>query len=355
MIKQDHLQVYDLSLTTCGLLFIGCGKELPKKEYILNTRADTVSFLDERKFFDLLIQCDLVDSFESFCMRAGGDLYQFLHQTCKLTPEQVAPAVRYTIRADGALDADHSLKKIQCFMRNAQGQVYVPGSSVKGALRTALLYARIAAEGRLHSQQTLRNKIPEETYLHTLNCTGNQRNAINSLMRGVQVSDSEPVANTAMTLALKNDGFIDGGTKAIPICRECIAPGVTMHCRLTLDQSILHNQITAESIMNAVNAFDRFYQRTYARHFVAPHNSMQPGNRSVLFLGGGAGFFTKSLAYPYLGERQGLKFVADMLTRKFNKHHHERDIQLGISPHTMKYGKYRRGLQPFGACEVSIR
>ena len=72
-------------------------------------------------------------------------------------------------------------------------------------------------------------------------------------------------------------------------------------------------------------------------------------------LGGGAGFFSKSLAYPYLGINDGLKWTSKYLDAAFNKHKHWQDEELGISPHTLKYGKYMQQLSAFGACEVMVR
>ena len=69
MIERDHLQAYTLTLTTQGPLYIGSGKKLPRKEYIFNARKKTVAFLNEQAFFDLLIQNNLVERFESYCGR----------------------------------------------------------------------------------------------------------------------------------------------------------------------------------------------------------------------------------------------------------------------------------------------
>ena len=72
-------------------------------------------------------------------------------------------------------------------------------------------------------------------------------------------------------------------------------------------------------------------------------------------LGGGVGFFSKSLAYPYLGEEKGLQWTSRRLSLAFRNHHHERDVELGISPRTLKYGRYRQRLHAYGACEVTIQ
>lgn len=354
MIAQDHLQVYTLTLTTQGPLHIGSGQKTPRKEYIFNPRKETVAFLNEQVFFDLLIQHGLVDLFESFCLRKGGDLYGFLAKECGLTWAQIAPAVCYQVSASDALDAEHSLKDICRFMRDAQGRAYVPGSSVKGALRTALLYQRIAQEDN-RGRQLVKTGLPEERYLHTLGLNGRRlEDAVNSLLRGVQVSDSEPISDQAMILSLKRDGFIDGGTHAVPVCRECVAPGRAIRFRLTLDQSILKECITAESILEAVSALTAYNARAIESHFSRPAGFSAPMGEGLLYLGGGAGFFGKSLVYPYLGEERGLDWTVAYLSRVFIDHHHEGDRALGVSPRTLKYGKYRQRLYAVGACRVEI-
>lgn len=354
MIGLDHLQVYTLTLTVRGLLHVGNGQKLPKKEYLFNNRKNIVSFLDEQAFFDMLIRLNLVDAFESYCFYGrGSDLYSFLFKEHHLTQAQVDPAIRYCISAGDALDANHTLQDIWRFMRSPTGEAYVPGSSVKGAIRTALLYAKIRENGSARDTQ-LRD-IPEAQYLHTLNLTPKTENAINSLMRGIQISDSCAIPDSCMTLAVKNDAFTDGSANGINLCRECVVPGTTVKFRLTLDQSVLKGSITAETIMQALQAFDAYYRNTYLSHFRGMIDSAPQPKGTLLRLGGGAGFFAKSLAYPYLGERNGLVWVSDRLSSAFRAHHHERDLQLGISPRTMKYGRYRNKYYAYGLCEVALQ
>ncbi len=42
------------------------------------------------------------------------------------------------------------------------------------------------------------------------------------------------------------------------------------------------------------------------------------------------------------------------MTQMFHKHGHECDIEIGVSPHTMKYARFRDQFYPYGYCEVSI-
>ena len=356
MIEQDYLQAYELTLTTQGLLYVGSGKKLPRKEYIFNTRKQTVSFLNEQAFFDLLIQNDMVELFEGYCMRPGGDLYTFLYRECGLNAAQIKPAILYEVDASNAMDAEHTLKDIDCFMRDARQWAYIPGSSVKGAIRTALLFDMIQKEQTQHDFVDNRKGIPEADYFHTLGLNQKKRDdAVNSVMRGIRISDSRPIDDRSMTLTLKTDSAVNGQTHAINLCRECVAPGTRIRFGLTLDQSVLKGKWTVESILKAIEAFADYQNKTYVPCFNLPQNSVQPTGRNLLMLGGGVGFFSKSLVYPYLGEEKGLRWTANQLSYAFRNHHHERDIALGVSPRTLKYGRYRQKLHAFGVCEVTIR
>ena len=107
--------------------------------------------------------------------------------------------------------------------------------------------------------------------------------------------------------------------------------------------------------MQVIRKFNVFYQKTYLSHFAQPYDSRTVSYRDSLILGGGSGFFAKTLAYPYLGTSEGLRYTERIMREQFRKHGHEKDIsEYGISPHTMKYGQYRGQLYPYGVCEVKI-
>lgn len=178
--------------------------------------------------------------------------------------------------------------------------------------------------------------------------------AVNSILRGLSISDSLPVSDTCMILAGKIDADPDGQTHRINLCRECIRPGTALHFKLTLDQSVLHQKITAEGLMRSIRTFDSFYEKAYLRHFTAPRHASEVSYDNTLFLGGGVGFFSKTLTYPYLGEKDGLQAAINELNRSFRKHRHEEDRADGISPRTTKYALYEGELYPYGLCEVKL-
>ena len=154
--------------------------------------------------------------------------------------------------------------------------------------------------------------------------------------------------------ALVNGSFAKGSNRGIPMCRECAASGTKVRFKLTLDQSVLKGRITKDSLLEAIQQFDTYYEQTYSRHFTPPRGAVNLPQQPHLILGGGSGFFAKSLAYPYLGEEEGLRWTAEQMRQMFRNHKHERDAENGISPHTMKYARFRGRLYPYGYCGVSI-
>lgn len=217
MIQQDHLQIFDLTLNVWAPLFVGNGSSYTKKEYMYNTRNGKVSFLDEQKFFSFLVEHDLVDKYGQFMLSEQSNLWAFLTKDCGISDAELKTLTRYQIEVGDALDAEHSLKEIHAFQRDAQGHAYIPGSSIKGALRTAwLLSAVLADRSTGHSlAQNRRATFPEEKYvnqlhLRTLKDESIASDAVNSIFRGIQVSDSAPIPDAQMVLVGKFDALVNG-------------------------------------------------------------------------------------------------------------------------------------------------
>ncbi|MGN0707194.1 MAG: type III-A CRISPR-associated RAMP protein Csm5 [Faecalibacterium sp.] len=364
MTQQEHLQVFDLTLKVWGPLFVGSGKRYVKKDYLYNPNKGEVSFLDEQKFFAFLAERDLVEKYSQFMLSTESDLWKFLIKECGVPWAELKELQRYSVPSGDALDATHSLKEIYAFQRDAYGRAYIPGSSVKGALRTAWLLDRIQKDPS--SGHWLKggkySSFPEERYVNQLRLRTQRdgsiaSDAVNSLFRGIQIADSALIPDGCMILAGKKDFNPSGYAKpGNLLCRECVAPGTVIRFKLTLDQSVLKGRITKESLEAAIWQFDTYYQKTYGRHFTPPEKSALLPQQPYLILGGGAGFFSKSLAYPYLGEQEGLRWTANEMSRMFDKygHNHAQDVAKGISPHTMKYARFRGKFYPYGYCGVTI-
>lgn len=355
MRELEHLKEYDLTLTTRAPLFIGSGEKYGKKEYLYDPGSRKVTFLDRDRFFDLLIRKDLADEYEAFMLSGEASLSRFLRRDCRLTEEELASVSSYSVNVGEALDENHSLKEIHRFIRNAEGEAYVPGSSVKGALRTAMLVDMILGK----DPKPLGTRLYEDDYFNTLALAKRKgqpdsRNAANSIMQGIRVSDSQPIPGGRMILGGKYDADRNGEYHQINLCRECVAPGTEIHMKLVLDNSILKGKWDAEKILSAVSEFMELQKQNWLYGFRKPEGAGDVPEKCCLFLGGGAGFVSKTANYAFYDLDDAVKDVSEKLGRAFRKHHHDRDVELGVSPRMVKYTKYSGVLYPVGLCEVSL-
>ena len=104
---------------------------------------------------------------------------------------------------------------------------------------------------------------------------------------------------------MKQDGSTAGQVHTVNLCRECVAPGTQVPFRLTLDQSILKNRITMQSILSAINAFAAYYRRTYESHFARPYGTLDPGLEILLYLGGGFRIFCEEFGLSISERKTG--------------------------------------------------
>jgi len=367
MTTTEHLTVCDLTLTTRGPLHIGSGNTCAKTDYIFDPRSETVRMIDPDALFRWLYTRRLADRYERFVLSGDTRMVQFFRD-CAITDQELDSICLYTINASDALDDSHSLKELHTFIRNSENRIYVPGSSVKGALRTVILAAMIAREKkgvwpsadlkkreRANQMQTLEGQYLNSLALKRDKFQNAVNDPVNSILRGLSVSDSEVVPDTDIILVGKIDANEHGEYKKLPLCRECIRPGVKLHFRLTLDHSVLPDTFSPESLLKMIQDYDRYYQQTVLSRFSPPVGAYVVSYQQALILGGGSGFFAKSLAYPYLGTPKGMTYTQQIMEEQFRKHGHDKDItRHGISPHTMKYGKVLGQLYPYGVCGVEI-
>lgn len=371
---KSHLRSYTLTLKTLSPLFIGSGKEINKKEYVYVPRGQSVYMLDIHKFSRFLANRGFVDEYTEFMLGNQNDLYRWLHEK-KVNEAEIKTFAAYRISAADALKHNSSLRGIQLFIKDNYLRPYVPGSSLKGAMRTAILAKMVSGE-KGEGERTIqrfnniierenfikKNTLRRETeelevkYLNTLKVIGDERNMGNSVMKGLQVSDSEPVSTDHLVLTAKIDLPLAGNIKVIPTFRETIKPGVTIKAKLTLDPVILETAgISVDFIKAAIEDFAVMQEKYFFSAFKRPPESDSAKVRDglELYLGGGVGYVSKTLSYP-MGGKDALEFVASLMSKQFRQHKHEKDRDLGISPHILKETYYNHLFYRMGRCTVEI-
>lgn len=351
MNREGHLENYRIELRTCGPVFIGAGFKYSKNSYLFNPQAKTISIICEDALMKWIIKSGNTDAYERYVLTESGMGLNRMLDRMSISSGDKQKLIRYTIDVGNVLRDGFSLKQIDAFIRDASGEAYIPGSSLKGALRTVLLFNEIRKNGEF--QERGRGTIPEDAYFHVLELSRRKNDAVNSIMRGISISDSARIPDSALTLAQKVDLRQDGTKNKLNLLRECVKPAQKICFSMTLDRAILGTAYQIEEIKRAISAFFEYYRETFCGCFL--EDSEAPESGSYIFLGGGSGFFSKTAVYPYLGYDTALDEVSERLNRSFRRHHHDRDAgRFGISPRCLKYGATGAGLSEFGLCEVKI-
>jgi len=353
MKEYGHLKNYEIILTTKSPVFIGSGMEYSKKEYYYDRAHGKVHIINIPAMLSMLYEKKLIDAYENYILNSDYDLCQFFDMV-KITESELNKITEYTANVGDALVQDKPLAGIKQFIRDKSGKPYIPGSSLKGCLRTAILWKMITENKKnFHINQDA--KMIEKNYLNKLQLdTKKWTNAVNDIMRGIMISDSEAISSERIILTKKIDLSVHGKPKDIPIIREAIAPNTCVRLILTIDSSVIPC-IDIDFIRTAIKEYGSYYYKTFQKFFRMPADSVQENFKNCLVLGGGSGYFGKNIVYPPLSRQEAVRRVAAIMANNADNHHHERDIALGISPRKLKITKYQGKSYHYGVCRIEIR
>jgi CRISPR-associated protein Csm5 len=361
------LQTFQARLTPMGPVAIGSGEEITKKEYVLYPKDHRIVVMDMPELYVLAQKRHLEDSFEQFlCPPAGHrndqDLYGWIRKN-RINGKALQRCVRYMLPT-GAIERSRNYN-VGAFVKDPYGKPYVPGSSIKGMLRTLLLVERIIKDRRRFTGEIDRLKRAcgkkaiqqamaalEAKAFRTIGRPGTRReDAVNDVLSGLIVSDSVPLDAKDLILCQRVERKPDGKEKTLPILKESLRPGMPINFSLAIDSS--RCALTKAALLEVVACFDKVYQDC----FLSAFSGMDRLTGSEVYLGGSAGFATKTIIYAALGQQAGVQKIQKILqqSRAFRKHHHERDQKrFGVSPHIVKCTRYGGKLYEFGKCRLTI-
>lgn len=368
-----YLKKYDIELTTLGPVFIGSGYNTNKKEAIFF--KNKVVLIDTKEMFEYLIRRNLLRRYQEYMLDSNKDLAAFLKEN-NIGSEVYEKWKSKTIPLLDTEDTSQGgtkQKGIDRFVRDGRGLVYVPGSSLKGMFRTILTAAyliknkeyakktgdKLELAVRQLGQSTkpgdwekalgkAMGEIDTEIFHKNLfsNPECKMGNKVNDSLRGFMVSDSEYIADEDMCICQKLDFSLSAREVALPLYRECIKPNVKIRFSITIDSSFCKYSI--EDILEAIEIFSADYKNKFTSNFT---KAPKLNNKYICYLGGGAGFVSKTIIYPSFEKTKAVKFTAKWLSIKFNKVGHDRDTQ--VSPRMIKCTRFNNTVYQFGACCLS--
>ena len=470
---------YKIVLTTVGPVHVGNGEKLGKKDYF-KLDDKSIGVLDVEKFVGRLSSKDL----EEYCAFLESKDSRYSLQDFIDDHRQLSDAARKSVlyRVETALAKARrgSLQyfEVSKFVKDSYGCPYVPGSSLKGMLRTALLtylilkdrssyadlYDSFLARGNDRSKHFKACKKIERKAFWLEKPDAKDGKVVNDIMHYVSVSDSAPLSTNDLVFVKKYDKFSRNDTgrhklamgqiskesgyyegNELNIYRESIRPGTRIEFTLDVDERIdayLGGLVLdRDGITSVLEASFEVYKRCFLDYFdyqndafesnaggtsddgrcryiyqsgpfagmrcrnmavgdtgyCNPHKeyAVPKGKQVACCLGGGVDFDSKTVVNALLGEgRERVDEISRILYAQFptwldpsihsnlqdeisesgfvairrgakrnrsgkvtkgkEDHRHWKDVELGVSPHTLKLGIIGDKKYPMGRCTIEI-
>ncbi|MDE7060768.1 MAG: type III-A CRISPR-associated RAMP protein Csm5, partial [Lachnospiraceae bacterium] len=270
---REYLKYYQVTMRTLAPVFVGSGKEIGKKEYIFLNKSK-VGIPDIQKLYAEMRKRGLGSHFEDYLLSYSWvSLTDWLKRQ-NIRMNEIEPIINYKLDCgDAVLERGGNRLKVMECIKDPYGKPYIPGSSLKGMFRTIFLGADMLRSAKKYGrekeifQQNMEEK-KKQTYYYlkkemeslegvafrTLQREKTRpRDAVNDILQGFVVSDSDPLSVDDLVLCQKIDWHTNGIERKIPILRECIKPNITIRFNITVNTQIC--SITKEKILEAVKDF----------------------------------------------------------------------------------------------------
>lgn len=364
---------------------ISDGIVLGAKDYLYDSRRQKVYFLNLHQWHMFIYKHVLLKKYESYLanFRDKQSLLEWLRMQ-GYDIDDVRTVITSEAQATVNLMDNEKKKTLNDINRHIQqpdGSLYVPGSSIKGVFRTAILYSLLQKRQDIKVKywRQIQEKISsnyfkpyrdfnklisdlENELLHTLRLVdGNIRsnNAVCSAMRGLQVSDTYASRNMQTAILQKVDGGFDkfgkASPKKLPIFRECMLPKAELFFDVKIEKAVMSTIgiNTVDDLLKATHSFfaavTDLLQQAFGKEYKEAFQGVAAGN---MFLGGNTGFLSKTLLAMLAPDKDTAKNTIKVLLDKSFKNHKHLLRDKVIAPRNLKCTNYNGKLMLMGVAEV---
>lgn len=391
---------------------ISDGIVLGAKDYLYDSRRQKVFFLNLHQWHMFIYKHMLLEKYESYLanFRDKQSLLEWL-QMQGYDIDDVRTVITSEAQATVNLMDNEKKKTLNDINRHIQqpdGSLYVPGSSIKGVFRTAILYSLLQKRQDIKSKywcyikqqvDIIKTLLEEERkprelqimpysvikkkkdqaakeidkltasleseLLHTLRLKDDKernisnKNAVCSAMRGLQVSDTYASRNMQTAILQKVDGGFDkfgkASPKKLPIFRECMLPKAELFFDVKIEKAVMSTIgiNTVDDLLKATHSFfaavTDLLQQAFEKEYQEAFQGVAAGN---MFLGGNTGFLSKTLLAMLAPDKDTAKNTIKVLLDKSFKNHKHLLRDKIIAPRTLKCTNYNGKLMLMGVAEV---
>lgn len=326
---------YKITLRTLGPVHIGSGVTLTKAEYIAYD-SGKIDFINSRNLIHFLREKGLLNDYLNYMKYTKTDDVNLKEYLESKNIDQLDWVQFKDYHVPTLRDKEETVGTIDKFISDGRGNIYIPGSSLKGALRSVLT-----------------NHISDEE-------------KENEILRKIRVIDSEPL-DTKRMLTVYRKYDVGEAENVISNFKECIKPNQRIEMELLIEDNV----IELEEIQARIK---KYYRNLYDKH-IAKFERTKAGARyfkigyvtrplevvkdnQVIFLGGGVGFASKTYYYQHYDEKEAKELAFEVL-KKHAADDYEQEEPLPITVPKVLKATNDTNAKPrkpflFGPCEITI-
>ena len=286
--KTDY-RTFQFSLLAMAPIHIGNGEKYTSREFIYENGY--FYFPDMGKFYNRMVEKDYDQKFERFLQETkpsprNNRLISFLEDN-RISDRNFGGyrIIETKLETNNNYLRGGALNQVSKFIRDSFGNPYIPGSSLKGAIRTILM--------NTNPDWNNKNVVQDEKENKSLIPWGAKKGQdYDDLFNAIRVSDSKPFSNDRLILVQKWDHKAKPPrAKSIPLYREAIVPSTKIN--FTITTTTKEAGILIEELGKRAQAFYKAYKNFFLSDF--PENKIQPNLQYPIYLGAGSGAWTKTI------------------------------------------------------------
>ena len=384
----DHAQ---LSLTIVSPTNIGGPENLTTKDYMYNYDAGEVYLLNNYEWFRFLAHHNKLEEFELYMQDEmirpnGRTMYDWAKNAIgasQLTKDTLRSAIGSIMKSSiYNKGRKNSLNDITPQIRGANGDIYIPGSSIKGVIDSAIISHMLRNNKAFRSnvQRELRKVLDVYKrknarslfkdifkmvnlailkHIHVL--TNNEgkpfKGILASAFRGISISDAMPMDVIKTEVLKKEDSCIDeDGIHDISVHRECILPNQQFSFTLTLDTAMT-KEIGITSIDQVLDILQEDFDATH-KLLASKFKKVSPSVFKALdsanaYIGSNTGFIQKTIIMAAFtdDEKTGIDIIRAILDVNFQKAKHDSKDKF-MAPRAIKLVKWNGNYYEMGGIHI---
>ena len=292
---KTEYRTFQFSLLAMAPIHTGSGDKYTSREFIYEDGY--FYFPDMGKFYNRMVEKGYDQKFERFLQErkasaSNNRLVSFLEDN-RISDRDFGG---YRIKETGFeteknnIDSQlGTINEVAKFMRDPYGNPYIPGSSLKGAIRTILMNTN--PDWNNKKAVDTRGKNPKENK-NMIPWVPKKGKEFNNIFNAIRVSDSKPFRNDSLILVQKWDYSAKSLTaKPLPLYREAIVPLTRVN--FTITTTTKEAGILIEELGQRAQAFYKEYKEFFLSDF--PEKKIQSNLQYPIYLGAGSGAWTKTL------------------------------------------------------------